>query len=207
MTLTERDTEILSVLSQLRVATNLQLARIFWPGQQNAEQNARTRLRQLEQTGLINLREVCVHPQIDLDAALATWCPGDPQPNFGALAWQATKRWRRTPVRTVTATATDKGRSMVGSPPGRRTIRTRELGHDIHVSQIFLAHYYPDRRDSWTSEEELKERGWTHAFVPDALVNTDGQPVAIDFLGRYAAAKIAGMHHAYAQAGVAYELW
>jgi hypothetical protein len=206
--LTDRCREIVGLLARhVRVLTAEQLARTWWPGSTHARQNAITRMRQLEHTGLVHVRTVFLHPEITLAAPLATWCPGQENPHFGKLAWHAAKRWRAAPTRTLIVTATEKGRYTVGAPPGRRAVRTRELVHDIHVAQVLLAHYFPDRTDRWTAEDQLLAVGWTHRVVPDALVQEGGHQIAIDFIGAYSAAKIAALHKNFARAGLSYQLW
>ena len=142
------------------------------------------RMSQLQAAGLVAVRTVLLHPEIPLDAPLATWFPGHPQPDPGAISWQAEKRWRDLPKRTQIVTATEKGRFTTGAPPGRHALRTRELLHDIHVTRIFLKHYYPHRTDRWTRRGPASPTQLDHAFIPDAVATQDnGRQVAIDFIG------------------------
>jgi len=187
---TERDDSVLETLAtKVRVLTLDQIAAVWWPLSAGPRSDARKRLGKLP-----------VHMHTALVSRTPTrepvfrWSPDRPEPvNFERLAYRLRKRWD-TPRPTV-----------VVSVVGRRPVRATALTHDIHVSAIYLEHYYPDFADRCIHEDVLPPAATER---PDAIVRggaPDGTDLIIEHGGSYSAAKLRAKHDAYKHSY--YELW
>ncbi len=125
-----------------------------------------------------------------LEGPLLNWTPGDSVPLFGKLAWANQKRWNRTCLgKTICLSSTRKARSEFGGTC--RAPRSCELEHDVNVAQLYLhlGRQTPQVAASWQHEDSFFH---ARKKCPDALIESEGQPVAMEFLGRgYSREKIA----------------
>lgn len=205
--LTSRDREILHALTHcVRVFTLPQIARTWWKGSSQAEAAARRRARQLEGAGLVSVVPLIAHPELRLDAPLATWQPGFQAPDASELASRLARRWPQPERETVCIAATAEAAAIVGGSGGRLP-RESEATHDIHLAAVYLRmrSELPTRARSWTAEAALaKGQG---VKVPDAMVRDGKYDTAIEFGGVYSAAKLEAFHRYCGRKGLAYELW
>src|SRR5262245_43687409 len=101
LTLTQRDEEmILALCQRVRLFNLRQVAEHWW---RSETANARRRLKQLVEAGLIHRIEVGARTLPELTQPVLTWRPGSDSPDFDAAAYQLQRRWQSLPVRTCTA--------------------------------------------------------------------------------------------------------
>jgi hypothetical protein len=170
-----------------------------------SKSSSRAFLQRLAGRGLITLRRAMVHPEIPLDKPAFVWRPGDAAPNFDRIAWGLRSRWKLRPLDTVVAVATYKARHCFGGVIGGRPIRRTEICHDLHVTALYLklCRESPELARLWIHEDELSCNCHHRTQVPDAIIGER----AIDFGGRYQAAKLRTMHRGYAADLRPYEIW
>ena len=157
---------------------------------------ARKTVERAKQKQLVTTEWAVLHPILELDSPLAEWKVDAAAPNFERIGYAAQSRWKRQPLRTLVVTPT-----VAGDGTGR-TVRARELLHDIHVTELGL-----EFGDAFTHEDRFDEITWRFDFRPDGIVSVDGETIAVDFCGRYSAEKIARIHTNYSAAGVPYRLY
>lgn len=208
--LTTRDREILEVLTlRVRLLTAPQIARTWWSGE-NAGKGAARRLRDLETLGMLERFTVYAHPELPLSGPVYCWTPGDLAPNFGALSYRLTSRWKEAHRPAPAVIATKAAANYFGGHGAKRPKRVEE-NHDVHQAAVFLAlrAQSPDLVRTWRAEAAIR-RSRPDApgeKLPDAIITVNGSEKIIDFGGSYSAAKLEGFHEWAEQRGTAYELW
>lgn len=142
---------------------------------------------------MVALHQIMTHPEIDVSTPILDYQPGNPVPDFDALAWQAQSRWTRPVEETLVATATKKAKQLAGGSIGGRPIRTREATHDIHCAAIYLGlrERHPELAECWLPEDALSHLEGRK--IPDAIIRCD-PPIVIEFVGSYSAKKLRGIH-------------
>jgi len=144
-----------------------------------------------------------------LDRPLAAWFPGNPPPDFGAIAYRADKRFSSLPVSSVTCyRATRKALRLYGvSPKGRGKLT--QATHDLGVTEIYL-HYHKQHLQllpSWRGEDHgYRLPG---GIRPDAVLHLPcrGRTHVLDFITDYGRARVAALHEACADSALSYEMW
>jgi hypothetical protein len=209
-TLTSRDTEILETLTlKVRLLSVRQLARTWWGSSRNSEANARTRIRQLEETGFVSRFVMMAHPELPLTSPVASWEPGQEEPDFGAISYRLQSRWRLPLVSTPAVIATEGTGNRFGGKGGR-VPRPSERSHDLHMSTIFL--FYRDTRPDlipfWVSEETLRaEKHGDPGKLPDALIRNGTECRVVECAGAYSKIKLMSFHEYCRGESFPYELW
>ncbi len=205
---TKRDIEILDALSaRVHLMSLNQIARTWWENTKNAVANARTRLSQLEDGGLISHERLMLSPELPLVQPLVTWTPGNPAPEFSSLAYRLMTRWTDSPILTQIYTATKQAARHFGGHGGR-PIRSTERTHDLHLATVFLIKRQDPRfRTSfWLSESSVYDRRVSKKEkLPDAIIKVSR--TAIEFGGEYDKQKLRSFHDYCAQQNLSYELW
>ncbi len=188
----EVPSEIARILAtKVRVLTAHQIAQHFYSGMTDPLACAHRAIRKLAAAGFGHSWHASV-THLEMPTAILE---RDPQQvasySSQQIAWQNAKRWQAGALtRTSCITSTEKSRAYFG---GRcRPPRSRELEHDINVAGLYLnlLRTSPEAAITWTHEDSFTQ----HSTIrPDAtVIDTDGQLVAIDLLGRgYSAEKIA----------------
>jgi hypothetical protein len=124
--ITERDTEILEILTQkIRVLTCGQIARTFWPDTKSPEDGAKARLVLLAAADFVLLRRALAHPELHLVEPVASWRVGNVTPEFGPVSYKLQRRWSRPPVLTLIASATRRASNPRRSPQIRPFLVTQ----------------------------------------------------------------------------------
>jgi hypothetical protein len=207
--LTERDLEILHVLTKkVPILSVSQVARTWWGEALHPVEAARNRLRALEAQAFVHTISFPVHPEVPLAHPLFAWFPGQPEPDFGALAYRAQARWARPPVFQTFAYATRKAAAHLGGFGGSRP-DANHATHDMHLANVFLLKrlHEPASAQSWESEDTVRaERSDYDDKLPDAIV-TDPAKIAIDFVGKYPKTKLEAFHRYCERERMGYELW
>lgn len=207
---TDRDSALLETLThRVRVLSIQQVGRTWWADTRTPSANACSRLKDLEQRGLVTLFESAVHPELDLPVPLLAWAPGAPPPELGPLAYRLETRWTKPHLRTLLVTATKACAARLGGYGGRRP-RATEVSHDVGVATLYLqlAKHSEPRAQAWVSEAALASEGWGKGSpLPDAALRDGGGETLIEFAGSYPKDKLEGFHQFCAAAGFAYEVW
>lgn len=198
---------LLDLLTQrVRVASLAQLASYPFGG---SKDGVRKIVRRLQTADLVVTGAPLVR-RLWLSEPLVGWSPGKADPDFGALSWQAQRRWRALlPAPTPMMWATRRAVQLCGGCGG--TIRQPlQIEHDVHVTEIYLQ--TRSRQSAvaarWISED-LYRRRQPGGKVPDAaIVGANGSiDCWIEFAGSYSAQRIRSFHRCCAREGVPYELW
>lgn len=209
MIIQDRDRTILKALTcKVRLLTQRQLADFFWKG---SLPNARRRMKWLRANGLVERVVLIARLITALSGPLATWEPGQPPPNFGAIAHQAQVRWRRTPARScVTWVATEKAAHLFGGVRRGELKNPLQASHDIGVAAVWLRMKQVDPRwaRSWQSEDMLAHtrRGQK---IPDAFIVDDERRVVwvVEFIGEYDRQRVQAFHEDCESRGIPYQMW
>jgi hypothetical protein len=206
----DRDREIIWTLTRkVRVLTVAQLGRTWWSGTADSMGNARKRVRQLEQEGLLRRVTLTTHPELQLKKPVLVWTPGDAMPNFGAVSYRLQSRWTEMPHPTTAAIATSLATRRFGGHIAGRKPRATEATHDIHLSQIYLSllDHSPKTAKSWLNDDGLyKEGRGRNEKLPDAIIRLGrGEELVIEFGGAYSKAKLGEFHEEMKHR--AYEIW
>lgn len=194
--LTDRDTRLLTCLThQLKVLTLDQVAEMWFRGVQQA---ARRRLEELREAGFVTVPRLPVEPLPEIAEPLATWEPGQEEPDFGAVVTVARARWTEPATLVPVVMATQKAARLSGGKV--RTARLSELSHDRALAQVYRLKGCPPV-DQWRGEAVFPK---VKGCVPDSFC----EGVAIDFVGKsYGAEDLVALHESLAGKGIPYELW
>lgn len=208
--LTDRDEDLLKTLThRVHVATAEQIGRGWWSGCRKPEHAAHHRISTLQKMGLLERHRVNIHPLLQMEKPEASWSPGKPRPDLGAVAYRLRSRWTRSLELTTVVIASKKAANAFGGFGGKFKHRT-QLTHDTHVTELYLRRVAMDAtvRESWTGEEILGQ-DILGEKVPDALLrNNDGQAdLVIDFGGSYDKRRVQQFHSYCEKIEVGYELW
>ncbi len=198
-----------ALTKRVRLFTIDQVARTWWSHTVRPRNNAKKRLRKLEEQGLVELITIMAMPEIELRAPVYEWRPGNPPPQFGPIAYRLRSRWKAPLVPTEAVIATTKTKRQYGGYIGGRKPRRSEATHDVHLSQVYLRlrETNPEILSHWISDaQQYAEGGGKNARLPDVLIR-DGvtTEMLIEFAGAYRKQKLEAFH---GQAkGYPYQLW
>jgi hypothetical protein len=208
--LNDRDRFVAQILSRkIRLATAGQLARALWGNGQSALDCSRRRLSSLVSAGRLRSFQVLARPEREVVGPLWIWTPGDPQPPFGVLSYQAKIRWTES-IRPMTVFTASERSAKVYAGSGGRLSHPLQATHDIHVSAIFfkLLRENPEEAEWWVSDEVLaplrRRQKLPDAEIHDALGRTVR---VIEFAGGYPPERIRKVHEDCERRQVPYELW
>jgi hypothetical protein len=219
LVLTKRDLEIFDTLTmRVRVLSLAQVARTWWPEAKEQTRVAENRLRILAAENLLHIERAPAHPEIQIEAPVAIWNLGQPEPDFGAVCYQLQSRWHQHPVLTpcvsASRTAADRFGGYGGRPP-----RSVERTHDIHMAQVFLRFRdrQPETVADWVFEEQVKSErklaGRRSApsqpgeKLPDAFLRSQSGTRVIEFGGAYGKDKLIAFHGYCKEHSFPYEIW
>jgi hypothetical protein len=213
--ITDRDRAILlAVLHKVPILSEAALA-LWWQDTDSSRDNMSRRLWQLREAGLLARYSLPVQaaPRVEL---FYHWVPGMPEPDFGALAWQLSRRWqsletRRTVFYTATATAANRYGRTVQNP----LRSTSAIPHAILLGQLFaqLHHTAPTLASGWVAEEVVADsRGYGQKVVDCLIVDSSSTPaLALEIAGAsYAASngeRLREIHKDCSERGLPYEMW
>ncbi len=99
---------------------------------------ARNRLNQLTKGRFLCRLRVRASETPPITAPLFSWEPGDPRPDFGAIAWAAQERWKDRPEKDTTVwLASQKTLAFFGVPPKRKPINRLHATHDLAMNAVY----------------------------------------------------------------------
>lgn len=214
MQLNPRMLELVEILTlKVRCLRREQVERIWFNHAKQPRVVCRQYLKRVKAAELVTLTNVMALPEISVNTPLLDWRPGQEEPNFDRLAWQADSRLARAATATTLITATKQAQALTGGPIGTRPQRSAEISHDLMAAAVFesFRKNRPDRAASWQPEDAIlqelfrEQTSLAKEMVPDAIVTDDGDEIAIEIAGRYGARKLRTIHEAYQEKR--YELW
>ncbi len=206
--LTKRDTEIVETLAlMVRLMGQRQIADHWWAGELP---NARRRLRRLADQDLITRIDVQARPTPTIQSPLLSWQPGQPDPDFGSIAYRSQARFRRQPVRRSTAwIATERGAQLFGGARRGTLKHPTQATHDLGVAAVWLrlAATAPQWAAAWRGEDLLAHTREGEK-LPDAFfVNASDEIIcAVEFV-IYSAERIQAFHEDCVGRNLPYQLW
>ncbi|MBX9584625.1 MAG: hypothetical protein K2X87_30350 [Gemmataceae bacterium] len=215
ITLTDRDRWIvLALLFRVPLLAESVLGR-RWPDTDAGRENMARRLWQLCDIGLLARYTLPVQAAAGV-ALFYRWSPGDPDPDFGPLAWELSRRWaavesRRVVFYTATATAARRYGQTVRNP-----LRSASaVAHNLGLGQVFdhFDLYHPALAAAWVAEEVVAAaRGHGEKVVDSVVVDSTATPaLAIEFAGSsYAHSngeRLREVHRDCALRRLPYEMW
>jgi len=207
--ITNRDREILQALVQkVRLFSQRQIADHWFNGELV---NARRRLGRLTQRDLIARLTVQARPAPAIEVPLVTWRPGQPDPEFGQVAYRCQQRWRHRPTRPCTAwIATERAAQLFGGVRRGELKNALQATHDLCVAGVWLRlrEVSPQWAMAWRGEDLLAHtrRG---EKLPDAFIVDQAEQVlwVIEFAGGYDAERVEAFHRDCAARSLPYQLW
>jgi len=209
---TARDHEILKTLAvRVRFLALGQIAKAWWGDASQPEVHARRRMNTLRDTNQVLETSVAASPLLELTAPLVTWKPGQPAPDHAAVARRLAARWPEVPARpTAVFSASEPTNSLYGGPRTVRPIHIAQVDHDLHVGEVYLLflRMHPEIAPCWVGEDVRPKSGY-RLKDPDAVLEFDGGKLihAVEFGGKYNAARVRDFHNDCAKRQRSYELW
>lgn len=211
----ERDgATLLDLLFRVPLLALLSLAR-RWPDTDAGRENMSRRLWQLCDEGLLAKYTLWVQAADEV-GLFYRWLPGQPEPDFGPLAWELTRRWARVATRRVEFyTATVTAARRYGQTVRNPLRSTSAIAHNIGLGQVYqhFVEFEPAIAPGWVAEEVIAgARAYGEKVVDAVIVDSTSTPVlAIEFAGSsYGASngeRLKDIHHDCARRGLPYEMW
>ena len=200
-----RDFEILEPLVySYRIITARTVSRVF----RISVHTARRRLNRLTDGRLLSRLTVWASDIPAIETPLFQWCPGEPEPNHGALAYAAQRRWDSRPVKKRTIyTASDKLLAMYALPP-RSHLKLHQATHDLGLTEVF---YYCKNR--WPHLQFVGEeifspaRGHGEGVEDAQLLDGDSISAVVEHAGSYRKDRIIHFHQHVVERGLRYFLF
>ncbi len=169
---------------------------------------ARKRLDRLADGRLVSRLTAWASAIPTITAPLKAWSPGDPTPDFGAIAHLAQSRWRDRPIRPATIyVASRKLLAMYALPP-RPPLKLHQATHDLGLREVYVY-----CRSRWPQCEFVGEDMFAHERghgegVEDAQLREGQQIIAvIEFAGAYRKDRVEHFHSHVAQRQLPYFLF
>lgn len=209
LTMTERDMDLLGVLTlRVRLLTLRQVTELWWPTGEN-QRCARRRLEGLASAKLIQIHRVNAHPLLPVTSPLFAWAPGDAEPDCEQLATRCSRRWNRPAVPITVCVATPTSANLLGSSACGLSHRDH-FNHDLRLAAVYTAYRLqrPMLASMWIGEHGLPKAG--HRIKdPDAFLrHKNGQIVrVIESAGRYSESQVQSFHDHCEAHDLSYELW
>lgn len=169
-------------------------------------------LADLVATNFLRRHRVIARRPTPLAEPLVEWHPGDPPPDFAALAWRLDRRWDVPPRPVPVYRAGPAARAVFGSGTCATGLNLAALGHDLACTDLLLAFAAarPERVRHWVGED-LRKAGLRHGEkLPDVvLYGDDHRPYLMcEVAGAYPAARLSALHaFAATVLNLPYELW
>ena len=209
--MTTRERELVSALaSKIRLLSFDEILRSWWPPSKSASINARRRLAELVNVGLLVRERAYARPRLPLEQPIFRWKPGEESPDFGKLAWSVKSRWTEPPRDVTVYLATRRAAAIFGGRADGKIKNVSQATHDIHLGALYLKlmKEAPTIAAGWIGEEILAPTR-EHQKLPDAILHDrEGRPrLVIEFGGAYPADRLQAFHEDCAERALPYELW
>lgn len=213
--LTQRDWLIIFALLMCVPCLGRKALLTLWPDSLTGEENMDRRLHQLCEAGLL-VRHTCYAQEADAVELFYFRTPDMPPPDFGALAWELSRRWERVPPgKVVFYTAGEKAARHYGRTVTNPLKSSSAIVHNIHLGAVYLrvAALHPELARCWVSEEVIAAtRGHGEKVIDSAVIDSTGTPaLGIEMAGAsYAASNGERLREIDADClarGLPYEVW
>lgn len=147
-----------------------------------------------------------------LTEPIARWSPGEPPPDFGALAWRLEKRWDVPPQVLPVYRAGPGARRVYGSGTCSGGLNFAALSHDLACADMLIAFAarYPERLPHWVGEDVRKDGLARGEKLPDVILFDDNlKPYLVcEMAGSYPKVRLEAFHtYASVVLNLPYELW
>lgn len=223
---------------QVRAMTSNQIARGWFDISRNPQKAAKATLRRLASAGLIESVRAEAPVPLRLSRPLLQWKTGGRRPSddqLVAVAASGRKRASLTHSLLTIYRASRRAYRVFGSFADEHQLRWCEIGHDLHLAEVFVAYrsFRPDLARLWLGEGAFPKLGFHIRGMkdPDAfLVDASGRARrVIEFVGSYEVDHLQAFHahcsaeaarrlrihrglkrafrHLYPDEGIGYELW
>jgi len=159
-----------------------------------SETTMRKRLAKLAAAGFVVRLTALMSQHPAISKPIFKWAPGDPEPDCGAIAWAAQRRWKDKPAKETTIyTASKKLLTYYGIRP-RPHIKKLHATHDFGVMQVceFCERHFPQYE--FIGEDLFAPRGHGVAVEDAQLVKGEEVFAAIDFIGSYRKSRVEHLH-------------
>lgn len=209
LTLTERDMDLLDVLTlRVRLLTLRQVTELWWPTGEN-QRCARRRLEGLASENLIQLHRLNVHPLLPVTNPLFAWTPGEAEPDFEQVAALCSDRWTRPAVPMTVCVAANLAANLLGSSACGLPHRDH-WNKDLRLASVYATYRLqrPTLAAMWIGEHSLPKAGY-RIKDPDAFLRSEnGQTLRlIQSAGRYSQSQVRSFHEHCETHQLPYELW
>lgn len=197
----------------VRVLTAEQIGRVL-AAKRRGSVSVRSLIQRLQAEGLVysDYTAAAFHEATE---PIASRGPGEPPPDFGALAWRLERRWRDATSRRVTICwATSRAASLFGGTTAF-TCRASQVEHDLGTASILvrLHETSPELADQWVGEDILRRDFGRHCRslhkIPDGAIVSDDKIVGvIEYGGQYSATRLRRFDsHFYKKHSIPYDIW
>lgn len=179
------------------------------PASKANRRNLRRLLSQLQRQRLIKRLAVLARMPEALIGPLATWQPGESEPDFDAIQYQAQKRLVKSVEGVTVFVGTDRLANALGGSCGGK-FNHHSVSHDLGVTEVFLSliRTDPNLALAWQGED-LVAPSRKGQKLPDAILfAASGQPsLVIEFIGDYPVERIRAFHSDCAARNLPYEVY
>lgn len=211
MSVTSREREIVSALAtKIRMLSFEQIRSGWWPDSDAADRNARRRLAELVEAGLLIRERVAAKPLLEITEPVLRWKPGEAAPEYSSLAWQLQKRWTEPEREVTTYLASRRAASIFGGWANGRIKNPGQATHDFHVGAVYLnlLRTAPTLAAGWIGEDILSPTRQGQKLPDAILYDREGRPrLVVEFGGAYPAERVQKFHEDCATRSLPYELW
>ena len=141
-------------------------------------------------------------------APLFAWRPGDPEPDYGAISYQARVRWDGNPVRRTTVYAASTKLLDLFGLPKRPHLKLHQATHDLGCNQMywFARRRWPDLQ--YLCEDLFAPRGHGVGVEDAQLCSTKRVVYVLEHAGAYRIDRVRHLHdHIAVERGIPYFLF
>lgn len=204
--------ELLDLLTlRARIVSTQMVAEHWFAHAAHPQRAAGSALSRLVSLGLLSKQRGAVRAHRPFsEQPLVSWAPGEPEPDFSRVSALSRARWGRGESVQLLYSATKLAASRTGGS-ATRAVRASEASHDLAVGALYLhlKQIGHEGLSSWRGEDrfDIYRDFLPGDVVPDAIVLRDGEPLALELIGRYAPGKVERFHLACEAVELRYELW
>lgn len=200
---------ILDLLAfRCRVISRRQFLSLGPPSKANGR-NSRRLLSHPQRSGLIKRLVVLARPAPVIDGPIATWQPGESEPDFHAVQYRAQKRLVQAVEAVTVFVGTDRLANAVGGSCGGK-FNHHSVSHDLGVTAVFLYLWRtdPNLALAWQGEDVVASSRKGQKLPDAILFNASGEPsLVIEFIGDYPVERIRAFHVDCAKRNLPYEVY
>ncbi len=188
-----------------------QVASTWWPNSKSSIELARRRLSVLIENGLLTTATVTAAKLPEIVRPIASWSPGDLEPDLGAIAWKLQSRWIEPPRQCRAYLATSLAAKHFGGRANGKLKHQYQATHDLGLTEVYLRlrQDRPELLPYWLGEDlvapyRLRQK------LPDAIIaeSPSATPkLVIEFGGSYDKQRVTNFHRDCQDRALPYEIW